>query len=170
MEGTSIDEERVLDNLFDLTMKNEWNEVEAAYRKYSSARRAKLTKSEETALHVAISSYHSKRVSSSYENHIVGMIESIPENEAFEILSMENDKGNTPLHLAATVGWLSICECIASTSRNRELISKRNLKGETPLFVAAYHGQLDAFRFLHDHYKPKARATNRSAKQRTRTR
>ncbi|KAL2463312.1 uncharacterized protein Fot_52971 [Forsythia ovata] len=150
MKGTPIEDP--LDSLFDHTMKKEWNKVEEAY-KNPLARSAKLTKSEETALHVAVSSYHSKRVSSYYENHIVGMIKSIPEDDAFKILSMKNDKGNTPLHLAATVGWLSICECIAL--RNRELISTRNLKGETPLFVAAYHGKLEAFIFLHGHYNQK---------------
>ncbi|KAL2463348.1 uncharacterized protein Fot_53004 [Forsythia ovata] len=147
-----IEEENCLDNLFDLTMKNKWNKVEEAYKKYPSARRAKLTKSEETALHVAVSSYHSKR-SSNYEHHIEGMIRSIPKDERFKILSMKNDKGNTPLHLAATVGWISICKCIAE--RNPELISTRNLKGETPLFVAAYHGKLEAFIFLHGHYNQK---------------
>ncbi|KAL2515069.1 uncharacterized protein Fot_29040 [Forsythia ovata] len=151
MKGTSIKDP--LDSLFDVTMKKKWNKVEEAYKNYPWARSAKLTKSEETALHVAVSSYHSKRVSSYYENHIKGMIKSIPEDDAFKILSMKNDKGNTPLHLAATVGWLSICECIAK--RNPELISTRNLKGETPLFVAAYHGKLDAFISLHDRYKQK---------------
>ncbi|CAA2994762.1 uncharacterized protein LOC111381954 [Olea europaea subsp. europaea] len=68
---------------------------------------AKLTKLEETALHVAISSYHSELQSPDCEKQIEEMIKSIPDKDAFEILSMKNDKGNTPLHLAAAVGWLN---------------------------------------------------------------
>ncbi|CAA2993825.1 uncharacterized protein LOC111394077 [Olea europaea subsp. europaea] len=150
IKETPIEEEISLDDLFDPTMKKKWNKVGTAYKECPSTRIAKLTKSEETALHVAISSYHSELHSSDCEKRIEEMIKSIPDEDAFETLSMKNVKGDTPLHLAAAVGWLSICNCIAS--RDRELISTRNLKGETPLFVAAYHGKLDSFIFLHDYY------------------
>lgn len=153
IKETPIEEEISLDDLFDLTMKKKWSQVETAYEQYPSTRIAKLTKSEETALHVAISSYHSELHSSDCEKHILGMIKSIPDNDAFEILSMKNDRGDTPLHLSAAVGWLSICEYIAS--KDRKLISTRNLKGETPLFVAAYHGKLDSFLSLHRLYNQK---------------
>ncbi|CAI9771171.1 unnamed protein product [Fraxinus pennsylvanica] len=76
--------------------------------------------------------------------------------EVMEFIFIElciNDKGDTPLHLAAAVGWLSICECIAV--KDRILISTSNLKGETPLFVAAYHGKLDSFLSLHHLYNQK---------------
>ncbi|CAA2993830.1 Hypothetical predicted protein [Olea europaea subsp. europaea] len=152
--ASKTEEEISLDDLFDLTMKKKWNKVETAYKQYPSTCRAKLTKSEETALHLAISSYHSKLQKSDFEKQIEEMIKSIPEKDAFEILSMKNDQGDTPLHLAAAVGWPSICECIAL--RDRELISTRNLKEETPLFVAAYHGKLDCFLTLHHLYSKKS--------------
>ncbi|XP_022864475.1 uncharacterized protein LOC111384432, partial [Olea europaea var. sylvestris] len=152
--ASKTEEEISLDDLFDLTMKKKWNKVETAYKQYPSTCRAKLTKSEETALHLAISSYHSKLQKSDFEKQIEEMIKSIPEKDAFEILSMKNDQGDTPLHLAAAVGWLSICECIAL--RDRELISTRNLKEETQLFVAAYHGKLDCFLTLHHLYSKKS--------------
>ncbi|KAL2463343.1 uncharacterized protein Fot_52999 [Forsythia ovata] len=81
------------------------------------------------------------------------MVKCIPAEDSLNVLSMKNEKGNTPLHLAAAVGWLTICECIAS--RHLELISTRNSKGETPLFLTAYHGKLDAFLCLHHLYNQK---------------
>ncbi|XP_022861565.1 uncharacterized protein LOC111381954, partial [Olea europaea var. sylvestris] len=109
---------------------------------------AKLTKLEETALHVAISSYHSELQSPDCEKQIEEMIKSIPDKDAFEILSMKNDKGNTPLHLAAAVGWLSICKCIALRdlkSHFKKQISKRKDKNQTKHFVDGKMGM----QFLH---------------------
>ncbi|KAK4406100.1 hypothetical protein Sango_0616500 [Sesamum angolense] len=69
------------------------------------------------------------------------------------VLSMQNANGDTPLHLAAAVGWVEICECIAS--KHRDLITIRNTKGETPLFIAAHHGKLQAFLCQHELYNDK---------------
>ncbi|CAI9771172.1 unnamed protein product [Fraxinus pennsylvanica] len=136
---TPIEEEISLDDLFDLTMKKKWSQVETAYKRYPSTRRAKLTKSEETSLHVAISSYHSELHSSDCEKHIVGMINSIGDD--FEILSIKNDKGDTPLHLAAAVGWLSICEYIA-------LNDHLDSSGKNALMLAAENRQTTIFNYL----------------------
>ncbi|KAK6122740.1 hypothetical protein DH2020_043520 [Rehmannia glutinosa] len=146
---TTNQQEITLDYLFQLTMKKKWDEVIEIYKNHSWAQSAKLTKSEETALHVSVSSYNSETISS-YGGYNEIMINSIPERDVFRILSMQNDKGNTPLHLAAAVGWVAICECIASKDRN--LISIRNTENETPLFVAAHHGKMEAFLCLHEMY------------------
>lgn len=68
-----------------------------------------------------------------------------------KVLKMPNTRGDTPLHLAAAVGWESLCTLIASVDPN--LIEIRNANGETPLFIAAHHGKLDTFVSLHGIYK-----------------
>ncbi|KAI3459656.1 hypothetical protein Pfo_016319 [Paulownia fortunei] len=146
---TTKQKEITLDYLFQLTMKKKWDEVVEVYSNHSWAHSAKLTKSDETALHVAVSSYNSESISS-YASYIEKMINCIPEEDVYGILAMQNNKGNTPLHLAAAVGWVAICECIASKDRN--LICIRNVNNETPLFTAAHHGKLEAFLCLHEIY------------------
>ncbi|GFQ05265.1 hypothetical protein PHJA_002670600 [Phtheirospermum japonicum] len=148
---TTNQPEITLDYLFQLTMKKKWEQVIEIYRNHEWARSAKLTKSEQTALHVAVSSYNSDS-SSSDGGYSEKMIGSIPEQDFRRILSMPDDKGNTPLHLAAAVGWEAICKCIASKDRDRDLIRIRNSTNETPLFVAAHHGKREAFLCLHEMY------------------
>ncbi|KAK2991129.1 hypothetical protein RJ640_029422 [Escallonia rubra] len=60
-----------------------------------------------------------------------------------EALGVANVRGNTPLHLAASVGSVSMCECIAAG--NVWPIGERNVDGETPLFLAALLGHKYAF-------------------------
>ncbi|KAK4425270.1 hypothetical protein Salat_1720900 [Sesamum alatum] len=143
------------DDLFKLTMEKKWQEVAEIYQKHPNAHTTKLTKSEETPLHIAVSSYHPGRPS--HASFIEQMIAFIDENispvSLTDVLSMQNVNGDTPLHLAAAVGWVEICECIAS--KHRDLISIRNVKGETPLFIAAHHGKLQAFLCLHELYNDK---------------
>ncbi|RVW70478.1 hypothetical protein CK203_056170 [Vitis vinifera] len=50
-------------------------------------------------------------------------------------LWIPNHRGNTPLHLAALIGNVGMCMCIAG--KNEELLDLRNKAGETPLFLAA---------------------------------
>ncbi|KAI3469975.1 hypothetical protein Pfo_026638 [Paulownia fortunei] len=140
------------DDLFKLTMEKKWQEVVEIYRRHPSAHRTKLTKSEETALHIAVSTYNSKSPSHAiYIEQMICLIEK--GGSSIDVLSMQNAKGDTPLHLAAAVGWLTICKCIAS--KHWELISIRNVNGETPLFVAAHHGKLQAFLCFHELYNDK---------------
>lgn len=141
-----------LNHFFKLTMRKKWKDVVSFYITNSWSRKAKLTKSEDTALHVAISNYHSGRTGLSV-NSVKKMLDSISEDETLDVLSMQNDKGNTPLHLAARVGWVAICESIAS--QQPKLVTIRNAKGETPLFVAASHGKTEAYICLYEIYKAK---------------
>ncbi|KAL0366738.1 UNVERIFIED_CONTAM: hypothetical protein Sradi_3563900 [Sesamum radiatum] len=148
-ETTAEEKEITLNHLFQLTMKKKWDEVVDVYRQHSWARSAKLTHSEETALHVAVSSYQSGSTSP-HESFIKDMIDCIPKRDVFDILSIRNDNGKHPLHLAAAVGWVAMCECIAA--RDRRLVGIRNRRNETPLFMAAHHGKLEAFLCLHEMY------------------
>lgn len=134
------------DDLFKLTMQKKWGKVVEKYED-SSAHKIKLTKSEDTAFHIAISSYNSKSPSSSHEQSIEDMISWMKKCSSLSnVLSMQNEKGDTPLHLAAAVGWKVICSRIVE--EDWELIKIRNKKGETPLFIAAHHGNLEAFHSL----------------------
>lgn len=132
--------------LFKLTMQKKWGEVVEKYED-CSAHKIKLTKSEDTAFHIAISSYNSKSPSSSHEKSTLKMISLMKEcSSCSTVLSMQNEKGDTPLHVAAAVGWKVICSRIVE--EDWELIKIRNKKGETPLFIAAHHGNLEAFHSL----------------------
>ncbi|PQM40041.1 hypothetical protein Pyn_33115 [Prunus yedoensis var. nudiflora] len=66
-------------------------------------------------------------------------------------LERQNERGNTPLHLAASMGNVRMCECIAK--RHPLLVgAPPNDDNETPLFLAALHGKKDAFLCLHNIY------------------
>jgi len=55
-----------------------------------------------------------------------------------EALKCKNEKGNTPLPLAASRGFKDICECIIGEGGERKyLIDIDNENGESPLFLAA---------------------------------
>lgn len=137
--------DEMMSYLFELTMEKEWKQVEDLYSKHSWLHDAKLTKNENTALHVAVLSYNSS------ESKRTGpYIEQMINNMSMEALSTKNKLGDTPLHLAAAAGWTSICRCIAD--RHWELITRRNRNNETPLFVAARHGKDNAFYILHKIY------------------
>ena len=56
---------------------------------------------------------------------------------------IKNNMGNTLLHLAALIGNVSMCKCIADG--NERLVGARNGKNETPLFLAAQQGKKEAF-------------------------
>lgn len=144
-------QESEIDYLFQCSMEKNWSEVLRLYQSDPKACEAKLTKSEETALHIAVASYHADQTDANEHAEVVRqMVDSIPEEKAVEILKLKNDKGDTPLHLAAAIGSVPICECIAK--KDKELINIRNLNGETPLFLAAHHGKMEAFERLHKLY------------------
>ncbi|KAK7359649.1 hypothetical protein VNO77_01611 [Canavalia gladiata] len=128
-----------VESLFNYVMGGKWREVVEAYKKNPSVLEAKITKAEDTVIHIAV------YVGQSF------FVETILDNMSNEIgskiLQMKNSKGNTPLHLAAELGNMDLCNNIAK--RDPNLISLRNLEGETPLFLAALHGKRDAFFSLH---------------------
>ncbi|KAL6191272.1 hypothetical protein ACLB2K_037663 [Fragaria x ananassa] len=64
-------------------------------------------------------------------------------NASTAVLSIANDRGNTPLHLAARVGNVQVCHSIAAKAAS--LVSLGNVEGETPLFLAALKRLFFAF-------------------------
>ncbi|CAI9117742.1 OLC1v1019207C1 [Oldenlandia corymbosa var. corymbosa] len=136
--------------LFNRAMKKKWEEVKTEYKKDPiNAGKAKLTKSEETILHIAVSSYNKDQPNAS-KKLVMELVEFIPKVERVKILMSKDGKGNTPLHLAAALGSVGICECIAG--EGKELSNNGNDKGETPLFLGAHHGQTEAYTKLHELY------------------
>ncbi|XP_057811461.1 uncharacterized protein LOC131025685 [Salvia miltiorrhiza] len=182
-EQSSGDEQMLRDELFKLTMRQEWEVVVKKYVENTNAHTLKLTKSEDTAFHIAISSYNPKcpNPNLTHQRCTEEMFSLMKERKSLcNVVKMANVRGDTPLHLAAAVGWEALCTRIASAdpklnangetplsddpklnangetplSDDPMLIQIRNANGETPLFIAAHHGNLNTFLALHDIYKP----------------
>ncbi|XAR61163.1 hypothetical protein NMG60_11034791 [Bertholletia excelsa] len=128
---------RLKKELFKCAMKGSWNEVKKIYRNHAEVRNAKITRSGDTALHIA--------VSDGKEEIVKDLVELIPKDD--KALAIQNDEGNTPLHLAAALGNVRMCTCIAT--RDPKLIGVRNGEKETPFFVAVLNGSKEAFLCLH---------------------
>ncbi|BAT87366.1 hypothetical protein VIGAN_05072700 [Vigna angularis var. angularis] len=129
-----------VESLFNYAMKGQWRETLEAYNKNPGALEAKITKAEDTVLHLAV--YLGQT------NFVRKVLDGINEEVCLNVLHMQNLKGNTTLHLAAEVGNVDMCHNMAK--RDSKLICARNLEGETPLFLAAVHGKREAFLCLHD--------------------
>ena len=127
-----------VNDLFENAMKGRWNEVAEAYENNPMIQVAKITNSEDTALHIAVSDGRS--------DIVLKLVESMGQN-ASNVLKLQNEKGNTALHLAAALGNAALCHCMAS--KDPKLVAARNKESETPLFLAALHGKKDAFLCLH---------------------
>lgn len=133
------------DSLFNCAIKGQWREVLEAFEKNPKALEAKITKAEDTVLHIAVYVNQTCFVST--------LLDNISEDMSKNILRIQNSKGNTPLHVAAELGNVDICNNIAK--RDHTLISCRNLEGEAPLYLATVHGKRDAFFCLHGHQQNK---------------
>ncbi|CAJ1941118.1 unnamed protein product [Sphenostylis stenocarpa] len=134
-----------IESLFNYAMKGQWREVLEVYKNNPRALEAKVTKAEDTVLHIAV--YVGQA------NFLTTLLENINEYVSLAILNTPNSMGNTPLHLAAELGNVEICNTIAK--RDPKLILCQNFEGETPLYLAAIHGSKDAFFCLHGHLQNK---------------
>ncbi|XP_011026110.1 PREDICTED: uncharacterized protein LOC105126812 [Populus euphratica] len=142
---TSSTTDSSLKNLFKFAMSGQWKKVVETYRRDPTACKARITKSGDTALHIA--------VNDGQEDTVQDLVEIISEQskrsgtEVKEVLQIANKRGNTPLHLAASMGNVKMCTCIAR--QDRSLMGVRNNDNETPFFSAALHGKKEAFLHLH---------------------
>ncbi|CAN6561250.1 unnamed protein product [Malus baccata var. baccata] len=136
----SMDTEKIKKYLFRIAMQSKWEEVVRTYKLNKNAHGAKITKSGDTALHIAVSDGQEKSV-----EELVKLI-------TVEELEIKNERGNTPLHVAAWMGNETMCLCIAKD--NPSLIGAQNVDNETPLFLAAVYGKKDAFLCMHHIYTP----------------
>ncbi|XP_054783991.1 uncharacterized protein LOC129290956 [Prosopis cineraria] len=134
--------------LFSCAMKGEWGRVIEMYKEDSTFHKARITRSGHTALHIA--------VSDGKEDVVRQMVDVIkpqqPQEEPIKALRTHNNRNNTALHLAASMGNATMCHIIASVERT--LVDDRNADGETPLFLAALHGRKQAFLCLHSIRNP----------------
>ncbi|CAN1149537.1 hypothetical protein LINPERHAP2_LOCUS17074 [Linum perenne] len=95
----------------------------------------KITTSEDTVLHIAISNGQTDTVRQ--------LVQQIEDTKSEQVLGLQNVMGSTAIHLAASFGDASMCECIASKAPR--LIGISNSDGETPVFLAAAFGKKDSF-------------------------
>ncbi|XP_028753378.1 serine/threonine-protein phosphatase 6 regulatory ankyrin repeat subunit C-like [Neltuma alba] len=131
-------------DLFRNAMENQWSEVFKTLEEDRGLRTAKVTATGDTVLHMAMYALDETVV-------VAAMVDLVLEDEESSersyVLEAANVKGNTPLHLAASIGNIEMCKKIGGV--NPSLIATRNEAGETPLFLAALHGQRKAFLWLH---------------------
>ncbi|KAK4283814.1 hypothetical protein QN277_000725 [Acacia crassicarpa] len=140
----------------------EWSKVIQAYKDDSMLREAKITPAGDTVLHVAVSNCEEKVVAeivhflfpkekSPTKDHVALILDGDGGDKSSSsksiFLGVENDRKNTPLHLAGAMGNDWICKKIGR--KDPSLIARPNIDGETPLFLAALHGQKLTFLWLH---------------------
>ncbi|GMN67278.1 hypothetical protein TIFTF001_036341 [Ficus carica] len=128
--------------LFKLVMEGDWETIVNQYERDPNTHRQKVTWLGDTALHVAVAEGLEDTVKKLLQ---VILLETAPVQGGLEA---QNDDGNTPLHIAASIGSAAMCQEIAQL--NKSLVSYRNKDGETPLFLAADQGHTDAFLCLVD--------------------
>ncbi|XP_028753405.1 serine/threonine-protein phosphatase 6 regulatory ankyrin repeat subunit A-like [Neltuma alba] len=141
-------------------MGGKWSEAFERCKQERALWTAQITGTGDTVLHMAVSSGEEKVVANMVE-FLVEQEKSFPQNGVVvtmdeddeetwnmnTVLGAENDRKNTPLHLAAIEGSVEMCRKIGGTDRS--LIAHRNIAGETPLFLAALNGHKKAFLWLH---------------------
>lgn len=139
MGNETPDIDQTKKQLFQNAVKGLWLDVIKIYRKEQRIHNTKITRSGGTALHIA--------VSDGQENVVEELVKTLRENGEIDALKLGDDRGNTPLHTAASLGSARMCSCIADADSS--LIGARNNDSETPFFLAALHGHKFAFLCLH---------------------
>ncbi|KAM4087400.1 hypothetical protein ACJW30_10G175600 [Castanea mollissima] len=121
--------------LYKNIMPGNWDEVIKKYdEKFELAYTVQINKLGDTALHFAIS--HG-------QDHIVEKLVKRISDKNKVALKLKNEKKNIPLHVAASMGTLKMCICIAKADPSLGI--ERNEDGETPLFLAVLRGERDIF-------------------------
>ncbi|KAG9451728.1 hypothetical protein H6P81_004632 [Aristolochia fimbriata] len=121
--------------MFRDAMRGKWNAVEEKYRTNPHAPLARITSSADTALHLAVTEGQTE------------VVRRLTKVVAPETLRLKNDRGDTPLHLAAAHGAVEMC--LVFLNADAQLVEARNEDGETPLVLAALHGKSKAFFAIH---------------------
>ncbi|XP_060676318.1 uncharacterized protein LOC107434286 [Ziziphus jujuba] len=120
-------------------MKGKWPEVVEIYKENPRAHKMRITHEGGTALHLAVIECR--------QDIVLKLVQEISKNDK-TALEIQNDRGDTPLHHAASVGVKTMCDYIVAAA-NPSLIGIRTHKKETALFIAAINGNKDAFLYLH---------------------
>ena len=123
-----------------------WKDVIKMYKNDSRAHKMKLGKSGNTALHMAVASGEEDVV-----EELVKLINEKSE-EPLNVLSIQGgDDGNTPLHLAASLGSIRMCKCIiGSDKHHKQLLGTRNYYNATPMYWAVHLAKKDTFLWFYE--------------------
>ncbi|XP_061373369.1 uncharacterized protein LOC133315720 [Gastrolobium bilobum] len=139
--------DEVDDYIVDYAFEGKWDKVIALYYKFPEVHTAMINYSVGTALHLAVHLDEEDVV----KDLVHAILTKEMDEEDAKALEMENERGDTPLHVAASSGFARICRCIIGTDNERiYLLSRKNEQGETPLFLAAINWQKQAFAYLSD--------------------
>ncbi|KAJ3705613.1 hypothetical protein LUZ61_009318 [Rhynchospora tenuis] len=126
--------------LFKAAMKHEWKTLLDLYQD-KKVQNEKITRAKDTVLHVALSG--------APVNIVLKLLEKVDANnspvEKKRILGSRNESGDTPLHLAASLGLVTVCRKITEMCPELAVITARNNLQETPLFTAVCHGKKKSF-------------------------
>ncbi len=128
------------EKLFQSAVKGRWEEVREICRGHWVLN-IQITESMDTVLHLA-----------AYNNRedIFELLQDREHHLTMISLAMKNMEGNTPLHIAALMGNVTLCRLIIEISKSKILLQGvRNKEGETPLFKAVLHCQEEVFLYLH---------------------
>ncbi|XP_024639623.1 uncharacterized protein [Medicago truncatula] len=138
----NISSDEVNDFISEYTLEGKWDSVIRLYNKFpEQAHTAIISDSAGTPLHVAIDLDE--------EDVVNELVNAILTHNNFEALEMVNERGDTPLHFAASRGFARICNCIIGSENERiYLLSCKNKNGETPFFQAAVNWRKQAFAYL----------------------
>ncbi|QHO27114.1 uncharacterized protein LOC107496829 [Arachis duranensis] len=148
ISSNKISPQEANEKLAESTLEGKWETVVEIYNSYPESRTVAISDSGETALHVAIELNE--------EEIVKKLMEAINKHEVDEeggrkkALEVRNQHGDTPLHVAASRGFVKLCMCIVGEENRLYLISLKNKKGETPLFLAALNWNKHAFAYLYD--------------------
>ncbi|KAH1211745.1 Ankyrin repeat-containing protein ITN1 [Glycine max] len=112
---SSADE--VADSLAEYTLEGKWEKVIKMYNEVEVCHTAMINESMGTALHVAVDLDEEGVV----EELVKAIIRHRQGEQSVKIkaLEMENDHGDTPLHVAASRGFAKICKLIIGTNNER---------------------------------------------------
>ncbi|KAK4560166.1 hypothetical protein RGQ29_009088 [Quercus rubra] len=133
-------------SLYPSAVKGDWKKVHNICHEQMFLSTVPITNSWDTVFHLAISDD---------QKDIFDQLLQLLPQESLRIASAlrrKNKKGNNLLHIAASVGSVTMCRRIISISKS--MINTYNNEGESPLFVAALHGHKDAFLYLHSECGP----------------
>ncbi|KAK7305079.1 hypothetical protein VNO77_42978 [Canavalia gladiata] len=146
--GSEVDNEVQFSVFRRAVLEGRWDYAYPAYKNNSVFHTIRINESRGTALHMAVNDGKAELVNS--------LIGAIIEHEGIEgvrhesALRSTNERGDTPLHIAATRGFTNICKCIIGENGERkDLIKVMNKRGETPLFRAVLTCQTQTFVYLY---------------------
>ncbi|KAI4301211.1 hypothetical protein L6164_034512 [Bauhinia variegata] len=139
--ATQYTSQDIKDSLF----ARDWKKVIEIFKEHPEFYTDKVTKSEDTALHV-VATHGAK---DTLVQFLDAMQENIDWRATRRALGAKNKQGDTPLHCAAARSSSSPIMCQRIVLIDPMLVVDRNNNRETPLFLAALHGHKETFLYLH---------------------